>query len=179
MKQNIIGGVIGGIIVGVLLFAASFVGGPTFGSTPSRALDVDLSVNSLTTTAASTLTGVTIGSTGTAITRINTGTCYFAPNATTIAATTTKAVDCQATAAYGASGESALPGIVAGSNVVLTLSTTTAGAISGPGSGLMLSGCTASSTAGYITCGLTAINGVYTWPTSGTASGTASYIVTK
>lgn len=117
-----------------------------------------------------------LGSSGTSVSRINTGTCYFAPPAATIVATTTKTVDCQATAAVSASGESALPGVAVGDSVVLTLSTTTAGVM--PGSMLVTNGCTASSTQGYITCGLSALNGTYTWPVTGTASGTASYIAT-
>src|SRR3990167_5299160 len=54
----------------------------------------------LTVTGAATLsTSVIVSSTGDTITRLNTGTCYLRPRATTIAATTTATVECQATAA--------------------------------------------------------------------------------
>src|SRR3990167_5034013 len=86
---------------------------------------------------------VTVGTSGTALTRINSGTCYLAPAAATIAATTTLAIDCQATAAVGASGSSALTGVASGDAVVVTLSTTTAGVLN---EGLSLKGATASST---------------------------------
>lgn len=116
------------------------------------------------------------GSSGTAVAKINTGTCYIKAYATTIAATSTATVDCQATAAVDVSGISSLSGITAGDVVSVNLATSTAGTTSG---GLALIGASASSTSGYITLRLSNLTGTtYTWPTTGTATGTATYIVT-
>ena len=120
--------------------------------------------------------------TGTTMTRINTGTCYIKPYATTIAASTTAIVDCQGRAAVGTitGPTTALTGVSDGDFVVLTLSTSTArtGGVS-IGSGLSVVGASASTTAGYIQ--LVVNNGTgdtFTWPVTGAASGTASYIAT-
>src|SRR3990167_4610088 len=61
-------------------------------------------------------TTVQVGSSGTDITRINTGTCYIKAYATTIAASSTATVDCQATAAVGSisGATSALTGVTMG-----------------------------------------------------------------
>lgn len=121
--------------------------------------------------------GTVIGSTGTTLNNVTTGTCYMAPSGTTIAASSTGTVDCQATAAVSKSGESALIGVQSGDHVVVTLSTTTA---SNTYLGLTVIGATASSTNGYITLLLSNETGqAYTWPTTGTASGTASFITTR
>lgn len=120
--------------------------------------------------------GVKVGTSGTTVTRINTGTCYIKAYATTIAATSTASVDCQATAAVSASGISALTGVTSGDVVSVNLATSTAGTTFG---GLILAGASASTTDGYITLRLTNLTGTtYTWPVTGTASGTATYIVT-
>lgn len=121
------------------------------------------------------------GSSGTTINRVNTGTCYLAPTAATVAASTTVAVTCQATKAWNAAGTfgvSALSGVTMNDNVVLTLSSTTAGTTF---LGLQVSGASASTTSGYIIVHLTNWTGnTYTWSTTaGVASGTASYIVTN
>lgn len=101
--------------------------------------------------------------------------CFLAPSAATIAATTTVSVDCQATAGWSAAGTSALGGVSSGDAIQFELSTTTAGA-SGPG-GLVVTGASASTTAGYITVRLLNLTGTtFTWPTTGVASGTASYL---
>ncbi len=116
--------------------------------------------------------------TGTVINRINTGICYIRPYATTIVATSTASVDCQGTLAWGASGMSALAGVTKDDNIVAVLSTTTAGTIS---TGLSIIGASASTTSGYIVLRVSNLTGnTYTWSTiAGTASGTASYIITK
>lgn len=135
------------------------------------------------------VTGLKVGSgcndsfttcTGTSIARINAGVCYLRPYATTIAASTTAKVDCQATILWnaGVAAPTALTGVTLNDNVVAELSTTTAGTVS---DGLSIIGASASSTSGYIELYISNnTGGIYTWPsTSGLASGTASYIVTR
>lgn len=120
---------------------------------------------------------VTVGSSGTAMTRVNTGTCYIKAYAATIAASSTATVDCQATAVVDPSGASALTGVTMGDSVALTLSTTTAGTLY---MGLQVAGASASTTSGYITVRLTNMLGsTFTWPIGTAATGTATYIVTK
>lgn len=118
-----------------------------------------------------------IGSSGTSMDQVNTGTCYLRPYASTIAATSTVAVDCQATAAWNASGVSALAGIVAGDSCILQLATSTAGTTF---AGIRAIGASASTTSGFIEANIANMTGTtYTWPVTGTASGTASYICTR
>jgi hypothetical protein len=119
--------------------------------------------------------------TGTTIARINTGQCFIKPYATTIAASSTAVVDCQATAAVGSitGTTAALAGVTLGDNVVATLSTTTAGVAAASG-GIVITGASASTTAGYITETISNLSGTtFTWPVNAAASGTESYIVTK
>lgn len=117
------------------------------------------------------------GCNGTQIARINSGQCFFAPAGTTITASTTVAVDCQATAMISTTAAAALTGVTLGDNVQVTISTTTSQVGYG---GLLLAGASASSTSGYITLRIyNATGGTFTWPVVGTASGTASYLVTK
>jgi len=124
--------------------------------------------------------GFKLGSSGTAVTRINTGTCYIQSYATTIAATSSATVECQATALVRTTATtftSPLTGVASGDAVNVTLSTATAGTTVG---GLTITAATASTTAGYIS--LRVYNGTgatFTWPVTGSATGTASYIVTK
>ncbi len=118
-----------------------------------------------------------VGITGTWRTKDNVGFCYIRPYAATIAASSTATVDCQGTQAWNAAGTinvSALTGLVMGDRVTATLSTTTAGAVS---NGLVISGASASTTAGYIVLRISNLTGgVYTWPiVAGVASGTAQY----
>ena len=121
-----------------------------------------------------------VSSTGTAINRINTGTCYIQPYATTIAATSTAKVDCQGTAAVydiNTARDVALTGVTTGDYVQVRLATSTAGTTS---LGLNITGASASTTPGYIELYIANMTGAtYTWPTTGTATGTASYLVTK
>lgn len=119
------------------------------------------------------------GASGTEVSRVNTGQCYFKAYATTIAATSSAYVDCQGTAAVGSitGATSALSGVTFGDNVVLQMSTTTTGTTLG---GLVVAGVSASTTQGYIQVRVTNLTGTtFTWPLTGTATGTASYMVTK
>lgn len=115
------------------------------------------------------------GSTGTAISGLNLGTCYIKAYATTIAASSTATVDCQGTAAIGtitATG-SALAGVTSSDSVLATLSTTTAGTT---GQGLTIIGSSASTTAGHIDLRVSNLTGAtFTWPTTGSATGTVNY----
>lgn len=118
--------------------------------------------------------GITIGDKANRLYEVNSGVCYLRPYAATIAATSTVNVDCQGTAAWSANGVSALTGIVYGDACQLTLATTTAGATSGA---LHVAGVTASTTSGYIGVNISNLTGTtHTWPVSGSASGTASYL---
>ena len=118
-----------------------------------------------------------VGSSGTALTRVNAGTCYIRPYAATITATSTAKVDCQATASWSASGVSALTGVTAGDFTVASLATSTAGSTF---AGVHLIAASASTTSGYIELTISNLTGTtFTWPVTGTASGTASYIVAK
>lgn len=122
--------------------------------------------------------GIWVGTIGSATREANLsmGPCYFAPSATTIAASTSIAVDCQATAGVAAAGESALAGVLNNDNIQITLSTTTARSGVGSSGSLVVGGASASSTPGYITVWLWNQTGTtYTWPTVGSASGTAYY----
>lgn len=114
-----------------------------------------------------------LGSSGTSLSQINAGTCYLRPYAATQAATSTTNVDCQGTAAWSANGVSALTGVTYGDSCVVALATTTAGTTIG---GLHIAGVTASTTQGFIGLNITNLQGTtLTWPTSGSASGTAQY----
>lgn len=114
-----------------------------------------------------------IGSAGTQISNIVAGTCYVKAYATTIAATSTAIVDCQATALVSQNGISALSGVKTNDIVQVTIATSSEPVASG---GLILQSAAASTTAGYIQ--LNIFNGTgttYTWPTTGAATGTAFY----
>lgn len=116
-----------------------------------------------------------ISGTGTIKSAGTRGTCYLFPYAATIVASSTAKVDCQGTSNWSVSGPSALSGITFGDAVVATLSTTTSGTING---GIFISGASASTTSGYIQLSITNLTGgTFTWPQTGTASGTASFIV--
>lgn len=147
------------------------VGGGTYAVSPALAI-----------TGNTTVSGTfAVGSAGTSVTQLNTGTCYIQPYATTIAASSTANVDCQATAAIGSPTNTAVDTPLLGvrnlDNVVASLSTTTAGTTF---EGLDLIGTSASTTNGYITLRLSnATGGTFTWPLTGTASGTASYVSTR
>lgn len=161
------------LIVAFLVVSSFFGGAPSFGATTARTTIT----NPWTFSQA-----VTHGSTGTAISRINTGTCYIQAYATTIAASSTVAVDCQATAAVGGittANDVALTGVTFGDFVVGNLSTTTAAA-GGAFMGIIANGVSASTTAGYLSVRITNLSGTtFTWPTTGTATGTISYFVAK
>ncbi len=124
--------------------------------------------------------GMTTGANGTAITRLNVGQCYIQPYAATIAASSTASVDCQANPATGGlttANDTNLKGVSFGDNVLATLSTTTAGTLQG---GIDIIGVSASTTAGRIVLTLANTTGTtFTWPTTGSASGTASYEVSS
>lgn len=114
---------------------------------------------------------------GSQVNTLNYGTCYIKAYATTIAASTTATVDCQATAAVSANGISALTGITVDSKVIATLATSTAGT---SGLGISIIGASASTTSGSITLRISNLTGTtYTWPVTGTATGTVQYIAIK
>lgn len=123
-------------------------------------------------------TSITLGSTGTAFTGLNGGTCQLQPDATTIAASTTARVTCHGgNWSAGQAAFTALTGITSSSKIVASLSTTTAGSTS---EGLILLGVTASTTSGFIEARISNQTGTtYTWSTSGSASGTMQYIGIK
>lgn len=121
------------------------------------------------------------GGAGDLVARFNHGICYFAPDATTIAASSSQTVTCQATRVHGA-GIAALTGVAFGDFVqVMMSSTTSAGGVDAvvavDPAGLVLLGATASSSQGFIELNIYNSTGAtYTWPLDTNASGTASYI---
>lgn len=119
--------------------------------------------------------------TGSPVSQHNFGFCYIQPYATTIAASSTANVDCQGTAAIGSPTNMAvdtpLTGVNNGDVIVASLSTTTAGTTF---LGLSLLSVSASTTNGYITARLSnGTGGTFTWPTTGTASGTLTYFTER
>ena len=145
----------------------------------------DTTVVNLTTTGTVANSGtVTVGSSGSAITQLNFGTCYIDPYSATITGTTTVAVDCQGTLnvdaamASGSAGGS-LTGITSSSLPIVQLSTTTA--FIANTRGLAIVGASASTTAGHIELRIANNSGAtYTWSTvAGTASGTAVYMAPR
>ena len=157
---------LGLVALGVVLalFAGSF-GGNEAGTTNYDTLDADAVVTGT----------LAIGTSGTTLTEVNSGTCYIRPTAATITATTSALVECQANA--NITTVAALSGVDSGDRVLVQLSTTTAGDVVG---GLSVIGATPSSTAWYIMLKVLNLTGAtYTWPTSGSASGTAQYIAVE
>lgn len=166
------GVVVGALCVGFLVGKSGVagVGGTT--NFDAIALTEGFTNTGATTLASTTATTFKVGQTGTQMNRSNRGICYIKAYATTIAASSTVKVDCQATALSSVS-ISALPGIAVGDFVSVSLSTTTAGTTS---NGIVLTGAAASTTNGYIELTLSNLTGAtFTWPTSGAATGTASY----
>lgn len=106
-----------------------------------------------------------VGANGTNISRINFGFCniHTGTGITTIAATTTATLDCQA----GTGTATALTGVTAGDVCLVMAATTTPTTVEG----LSILGVSASSTQGYIT--LKIFNGTgatYTWASAATSS---------
>lgn len=162
---------IGSVIVSVLLVAMFHLGGTArnvFGTIGAGI--TNLTGLSITGTPGSfDVSGTsTFGANGTAVNRINFGSCTIYAYATTIAASTTATVDCQA----GASALTALTGVSSGDVVAVTATTS----ISSTYEGIKIESANASTTNGYIT--MTLFNGTgttFTW--TGTASSTIKYIV--
>lgn len=118
-----------------------------------------------------------VGTNGTVFSQEVSGACYIQPYSATIAASSTAAVDCQGTMATGGLttvNDTPLTGVATGGFSIGILSTSTSGTVS---NGLVLSGLSASSTPGYLTGTISNLTGkTFTWPTTGTASGTIKYI---
>lgn len=111
------------------------------------------------------------------------GTCYILAYATTIAASTTAAVDCQGTAAIGTTNTTnatALTGVTSASRIPgINMATSTAKSAGTYGS-IEIVGASASTTSGFITLIVQNNTGTtFTWPTTGTATGTVYYLQTR
>lgn len=176
LKLGLIG--IAGVIIGFVafLFLSPKTPAPTGGSTNFGG---DLVVDALTVNSTLTQTGaVTMGSSGTAVSTLNYGSCNLQPDAATIAASTTARVTCHGgNWSAGQAAFTALTGITSSSKIIASLSSTTAGTTF---EGLVLTGVTASTTAGFIETRISNQTGTtYTWPVSGSASGTMQYIGIK
>ena len=119
-----------------------------------------------------------VGSSGTKANQLNYGSCQLQPDSATIAASTTARVTCHGgNWSAGQAAFTALTGITSSSKIIASLSSTTAGSTF---EGLVLTGVTASTTAGFIEMRISNQTGTtYTWSTSGSASGTAQYIGIK
>ena len=112
--------------------------------------------------------GALFSSTGTQVNRVNFGTCYVQASATTIAASSTVTVDCQASTS---GANTALTGVTAGDIVNVQFATTTPTTYAG----LQILGASASSTTGFITMKVQNNTGAtYTWTS---AASTTNYIV--
>lgn len=108
---------------------------------------------------------------GTKINGINVGQCIIYPYSTTIVASSTAVVDCQA----GTIGTLVpLTGVSPGDNVQMTLASTTSSVFGG----IVLNGASASSTPGYITLRVSNFTGTtFTWTAAATTS--ENYISTR
>lgn len=175
-----------GLLIIVFLIASSF-GGAKEAAKRYGAINRDTTTISnpftfqqgITNDSTLTQTGAaTIGSSGTAVAQLNYGTCQLQPDSATIAASTTARVTCHGgNWSAGQAAFTALTGITSSSKILGSLSTTTAGSTF---EGLVLTGVTASTTAGFIETRISNQTGdTYTWPTSGSASGTMQYIGIK
>lgn len=112
----------------------------------------------------------TLGSSGTALSRVNQGSCVILAYSNTISASSTVRVDCGSTGQVGGT----LTAITSGDNVFVH-STTTLSSVYG---GVRIVSSDASSTAGYVTLNLFNETGTtFTW--SGAASTTIKYWVIR
>lgn len=102
---------------------------------------------------------------GTTISRVNTGTCNIQAAGNTITASSTKTIDCAATA--GTPPGTALTGVTAGDKCFLSQATSTAPTGT---SGLIVLGASASSTSGFITANVLAFGGTFTWSAAASSS---------
>lgn len=128
---------------------------------------------------------VTVGSTGTAFSTLAGRQCYIRPYATTVPASGTATVDCQATPGWnaaGTDGTTALSGVTAVSNIVAGLSTTTAFNLASTSATFLVNapldivGVSGSSTSGFITLQVqNASTSPYVWPVGKNASGSAFF----
>lgn len=118
---------------------------------------------------------------GTQINGLNMGQCYIQAYATTIAASSTAKVDCQATQAVGGittALDSILNGVSTNDNVQATLATSTE--VNVAGQGLVVVAASASTTPGFISLLIANNSGaVFTWPTIGNATGTVNYVSSR
>lgn len=122
-----------------------------------------VTLSGATTLASTTITQLKVGQAGTQATGLNFSTCQIVSTANTIAASSTKQVDCA-----GAAG-AALGGITVGDKVIVQNSSSTP---STTGAGLTILGASASSTSGFLTLILyNGTGGTFTW----TAGASSSY----
>lgn len=104
---------------------------------------------------------LTMSSVGTAVTGLNFGKCIILPYATTIAASSSAQVDCQASV----NSLAPLPGITINDTVFASLSTSSSNTFGG----LSVDEVSASSTAGYISMRITNLTGgTFTWTATAT-----------
>lgn len=111
------------------------------------------------------VTGLQVGANGSLIGSVAAGFCNLAPSGTTLAASTTVAIDCQGSAV--GSPEVALPGVLTGDVAEVSFSTTTPTTFQG----LQIRGASASSTPGFLT--VLVYNGTgntFTWTAAATSS---------
>lgn len=113
----------------------------------------------------------TLGTNGTALTELKSGTCTIFAYATTIAASSSAQVDCQANTTGGLT---AISGIQSGDRVFASLASTTVAA----SNGLAITWVAASTTPGYITLKISNLTGTtFTW--ASTASSSVPYLVVR
>lgn len=159
----------GSVIVAVVIALLLGSGGVKFGAVTSPATNLDyLQLSQGLSLPAGPSVSTTVQ--GTNLQALLAGNCIIHAYATTIAATSTATVDCQA----GASALTAIPTIAVGDNVFVHATSswpTTSG-------GLVIESSQASTTAGYITMTISNLTGAtYTW--TNTASTSIQYWATR
>lgn len=144
-------------------FPIFFDGGLNAGS--AAQLTIDSSGNLVTS-------GTTkLGSSGTALTSIVTGTCTIWAPAQTIAATTTQAVECQS--ATNGTLASGLTGVTSGAFCAVLTASSTNSTIGG----IVVAGTSASTTAGSIVLRLSNLTGTtFTWNATASSSAKWKYL---
>lgn len=155
--------VIAGVVGGLLVLIGSFLI-PHSAAAPTLGVSVAANVTTVSNPWRF-LGGFTWGTNGTSITAIKTGSCTIWANATTIAASTTKQVECQS--ATNGTLASGLTGVTADSICSLIMASST-NAVS---NGLSVEGVSASSTAGSIVGQISNLTGgTFTWDAAASSS---------
>lgn len=158
------------IVVLGLIYVFSHTKSQTAGGFPTCGDNTSCTTGNLYVSGQVTGGNLQVGSVGSVISGIQSGTCTIFAYSTTIAASSTAQVDCQA----GASSLSAISGITSGDRIFASLASTTSAIFEG----IDIQWVAASTTPGYITMKLyNGTGGTFTW--SSTASSSIPYLVVR